>query len=101
MIRKISDYYFSESKCYLNLVELTTKVGGRLAGSPQAAQAVKWAEKTMKDAGADTVYLQECKVPHWLRGAKEQCKLFSKKLKNQKHLMYVRLDFLLQLTLKD
>lgn len=81
MIRKISDYYFSESKCYLNLVELTTKVGGRLAGSPQAAQAVKWAEKTMKDAGADTVYLQECKVPHWLRGAKEQCKLFSKKLK--------------------
>jgi len=28
----------------------------------------------LKDAGADTVYLQPCMVPHWVRGAKEEGK---------------------------
>ena len=72
MIRKISDYYLSQSRCYDNLVELTTKVGARLSGSPEAAKAVEWTFNVMKESGADTVYLQECKVPHWVRGAKEK-----------------------------
>jgi carboxypeptidase Q len=93
MIRKISDYYLSESKCYLNLTELTTKIGGRLAGSPQAAEAVKWAARVMKESGADTVYLQECKVPHWERGAKEKCFAESKKGKKKFELDVCALGF--------
>ena len=73
MIRKIYDHYLTKSKCYSDLEELTTKIGGRLSGSPQAAQAVEWAKKAMYAAGADTVILQPCMVPHWVRGAKEKC----------------------------
>jgi carboxypeptidase Q len=29
----------------------------------------------LKDAGADKVYLQECKIPHWVRGGKDEAKL--------------------------
>jgi carboxypeptidase Q len=93
MIRKISDYYLSQSKCYSNLAELTSKVGGRLSGSPQAAKAVDWAARVMKDSGADTVYLQECMVPHWIRGTKEQCSAVSKKAKKNLKLDVCALGF--------
>lgn len=74
MIRKMYDYYLSNSKCYSNLEELCLKIGGRLSGSTQAAQSVEWAKKAMYAAGADTVILQACMVPHWVRGKKEICK---------------------------
>lgn len=93
MISRISDHCFSQSKCYSSLVELTTKIGGRLAGSPEAAKAVEWARATMKAAGADTVYLQECMVPHWVRGKKEECTLVSKKLKKKDALSVCALGF--------
>lgn len=72
-LRKIFDYYLINSKCYSNLEFLTTKIESRLSGSPGAAKAVEWAKKAMYEAGADTVYLQPCIVPHWVRGDKEQC----------------------------
>lgn len=72
-IRKIYDYYLSNSRCYDNLRELCKGVGGRLSGSPEAERAVAWAKKAMLDAGADTVMLQPCMVPHWVRGKKETC----------------------------
>ena len=72
-IRKLYDYYLSQSKCYTNLEVLCTTIGGRLSGSPQAEKAVYWAKKAMLDAGADTVFLQACMVPHWVRGKKEVC----------------------------
>ncbi|MBS1638363.1 MAG: M20/M25/M40 family metallo-hydrolase [Bacteroidetes bacterium] len=81
MVRRIFDYYLLKAKSYDNLRYLTTRIGGRLSGSPQAAKAVDWAKKAMYDAGADTVYLQPCKVPHWVRGAAEQCQMFSKGIK--------------------
>jgi hypothetical protein len=70
-IRKIYDYYLTESKSYKNLEVLCTTIGGRLSGSPQAEKAVEWAKEAMYAAGADTVYLQPCMVTHWERGAKE------------------------------
>lgn len=73
MLRKLFDYYLTGSHCYQNLEQLCTKVGARLSGSPEAAQAVQWAKQAMYEAGADTVYLQPCMVPHWVRGAKERC----------------------------
>ena len=83
MLRKIYDHYLTKSNCYSNLEYLTTKIGGRLSGSPQAAQAVEWAKKAMYAAGADTVILQPCMVPHWVRGQEEQCSFNSAKLKSE------------------
>jgi carboxypeptidase Q len=80
-IRKIYDYVLTGSACYSNLRELTS-IGGRLSGSPQAAKAVEWAKKAMYAAGADTVILQPCMVPHWVRGQKEKCFIRGSEKKN-------------------
>ena len=72
MLRKIYDEILVNGKAYDWLHDLTKNIGQRLSGSPQAAQAVKWAEKKMKEAGADSVWLQEVMVPHWVRGEKEK-----------------------------
>ncbi len=77
MIKKIFNEALSNGKSYSNLDYLVNKIGGRLSGSPQAQQAVDWAFKAMKEAGADTVFLQECMVPHWTRGEKEVGKIIS------------------------
>lgn len=82
MVRKIYDYYLSSSKCYSNLEYLSLKIGGRLSGSASAEKSVYWAKKALYEAGADTVYLQPCMVPHWERGAKEKCVLISKQGKS-------------------
>jgi Zn-dependent M28 family amino/carboxypeptidase len=74
-LRRIYDYYLTQSKCYSNLEYLATKIGNRISGSPQAEQAVRWAKKAMYEAGADTVFLQPCLVPHWVRGQKEKCNI--------------------------
>ena len=76
MIRRIADEVFVNSKAYENLRTLTKKVGGRLAGSPGMYKAEAWGQQALKEAGADKVYLQECKVPHWVRGGKDEA-LFS------------------------
>ncbi|GAB4202397.1 MAG: M28 family peptidase [Bacteroidia bacterium] len=73
-IQKIYDYFLSESKCYENLRHLCKKIGNRLSGSENAQKAVEWAYQTMKQAGADTVYLHPVKVPVWKRG-KAYCRL--------------------------
>lgn len=82
-LRQIFDYYLTESNCYKNLDELCHTIGGRLSGSPQAAKAVIWAKKALYEAGADTVYLQPCMVPHWVRGAKESCSSINSKSKQK------------------
>lgn len=91
VLRKIYDHYLTEGKCYSNLEYLTTKIGGRLSGSPQAEQAVQWAKKAMYAAGADTVILQPCMVPHWVRGQKEKCSVSSVKLKTNAALKCIAL----------
>jgi hypothetical protein len=85
-IKKIFNDALTNGKSYFNLEYLCKKIGGRLAGSPQAQQAVEWTFKAMKEAGADTVYLQECMVPHWVRGEKEQAKVFTSNAKSFKTL---------------
>ncbi|GAB4453544.1 MAG: M28 family peptidase [Bacteroidia bacterium] len=74
LIRKIYSYFLKESHCYDNLKYLCKKIGHRLSGSENAQKAVEWAYQTMKNAGADTVYLQPVKVPVWKRG-KTYCHL--------------------------
>ena len=72
MIKKISDEILSNGKAYENLRQLTKQVGARLSGSPQMVKAEKWGLQAMKESGADKAWLQECMVPHWVRGEKEK-----------------------------
>ncbi len=67
-LQKLRDDIMLHSPCYENLRVLTKTIGHRLSASPQAAKAVQWGLKAMKDAGADTAWLQPVWVPHWERG---------------------------------
>lgn len=71
VFKRMADIVMSKGKAYDNLRFLCKQVGPRLSGSPQAEKAVKETFRMMKEVGADTVYLQPCMVPHWVRGAKE------------------------------
>lgn len=66
--RKISDEILLNGQAYDNLYELTQNIGHRLSGSPEYDLARDWAEKKLKEAGADKVWLQETMVPVWHRG---------------------------------
>jgi len=72
IIRKIADEILVNGKAYENLRVLCKTVGGRLAGSPQMYKAEAWGIRTLKAMGADKVYEQECQVPHWIRGGKDE-----------------------------
>jgi carboxypeptidase Q len=67
-----------------NLTDLCTKVGHRISGSPQAAQAVKWAKKKMEEYGFDNVHLEPVMVPHWVRGPVEEAYLLFPSGKKEK-----------------
>lgn len=71
-IKKLSDEILTNSRAYENLRVLTKQIGGRLAGSPQMVQSEKWGLQVMKEAGADHAYMQQCMVPHWVRGGKDE-----------------------------
>ncbi len=71
-IKKIADEIMINSTAYENLRYLCKKIGPRLSGSVGAEKAVYATKKMLMDAGADTVYLQPCMVPHWVRRVKEE-----------------------------
>ena len=70
-IKNIFDTALTEGQSYEWLRDLTSNVGGRLSGSPEAQKAVEWGEALMKEIGLDSVWLQPVMVPHWVRGTKE------------------------------
>lgn len=70
-IKKMSDEIMTNGKAYDLLYELTKKIGGRLAGSPQQQNAIVWGKKSLEAIGADKVYLQPCKTPNWKRGGND------------------------------
>ncbi len=71
MIKKISDEILLRGKGMSDLYTLCKTVGTRLSGSVGMYKAETWGAKTLKEAGAENVYLQQCMVPHWVRGKKE------------------------------
>ena len=75
MIRKIADEILTRSTAYENLRVLCKTVGGRLAGSPQMYKAEAWGQKALTAANADKVWLQQCQVPRWTRGGKDEAYL--------------------------
>src|SRR5687767_14737700 len=72
LIKKISDHILRHGDAYQDLRVLCKTIGARLAGSPQMYKAETWGVKTLMSAGADQVYLQECMVPRWVRGGKDE-----------------------------
>src|SRR6476620_9270722 len=71
-IRRMADQILVDGKAYDDLRTLTKTVGARLSGSAGMYKAEAWGLKTMQGAGADKAWLQECMVPHWVRGGKDE-----------------------------
>lgn len=72
LIRAIADEILVNGKAYENLRTLTKQVGARLSGSAGMYKAEAWGQKRLEQAGAEKVWLQECMVPHWVRGGKDE-----------------------------
>lgn len=70
-IKQLSEEILLRSTAYENLRVLCKTVGGRLAGSAGMGKAEAWGQQTLSKAGANKVWLQECRVPHWERGKNE------------------------------
>jgi len=79
ILRNIFDDALTTHYAWNNLAWLCKNTKGRIDGSPQAQKAVEYTFKALKEAGADSVWLQEVTVPHWVRG-KELCRIRSAKL---------------------
>ena len=71
-IKKISDEILMNGKAYDNLRHLTKQIGGRLAGSPGMVKSELWGLKVMQESGAGKAWMQDCMVPHWVRGGKDE-----------------------------
>lgn len=84
VVKQIANEVLKSSTAYENLRRLTKKVGHRLSGSVGAEKAVQATADMLRAAGADTVYLQPCMVPHWVRGAREQGYIIRKGFPNYK-----------------
>ncbi len=67
-MKRIADEVLRNRFAYENLRFLCKKVGSRLSGSPGAEKAVTETARMLREAGADTVWLQPCMVPRWVRG---------------------------------
>lgn len=78
LIRRLADTILTDGKAYHNLWALTKHVGARLSGSPGYYKAEKWGVAALNDAGASDVRLQECMVPHWVRGGRDTAWMVSK-----------------------
>jgi len=70
-LRALADEVLTHSTAYSNLRTLTKQIGGRLSGSPGYYRAEAWGMAALRDAGADKTWLQECMVPHWVRGGRD------------------------------
>lgn len=77
LIRRLADEILLNGKAYSNLHTLTKTVGSRLSGSAGYYKAEIWGQKALQDAGADKVWMQECMVPHWVRGGKDSARWVS------------------------
>src|ERR1700744_4718117 len=71
LIRRLADTILTDGRTYGNLKTLTKTVGARLSGSAGYYKAEKWGQAALTDAAAEKVWLQECMVPHWVRGGQD------------------------------
>jgi len=66
-IKEIHDHTLTQAHAYDWLTHLSEKIGGRLAGSAGADEAVKYTEGVMQGMKLDDVSLQPCTVKEWHR----------------------------------
>lgn len=71
-IKSIYQQSLGDSKCYQWLGELCKKAGPRLSGSAAAEDAIHLTKSMFEELHFDSIWLQECMVPHWSRGEKEK-----------------------------
>jgi Zn-dependent M28 family amino/carboxypeptidase len=64
---RLRDAAMNDKYAIRELRHLTDNIGPRLAGSPQAEQAVQYVAAEMRALGAE-VQLEKTSVPHWVRG---------------------------------
>jgi len=76
-IKKIYNTALEDPVGHQWLEYLCTKIGGRLAGSANAAAAVTYTYQMLDTIGISSVRLQDCEVPHWERGAAEVVKIIN------------------------
>lgn len=68
LIKTLFDSSLEHGEAYNWLSSLCKDVGPRLAGSPGADAAVVTMKRMLDTMGYDTVYLQACMAPRWVRG---------------------------------
>nr|WP_241781005.1 M28 family peptidase [Cochleicola gelatinilyticus] len=71
MLRNLYDMALLNGNSYDWLDTLSNKIGGRLSGSVEAEQAVRFTKEELEKLGFDKVWLQPVMVPKWTRGFKE------------------------------
>lgn len=71
MLKKLYEAALTNGKAYSWLDYLSNDIGGRLSGSFEAENAVKYTEAELNELGLDKVWLQPVMVPKWTRGFKE------------------------------
>lgn len=69
---RIYDQTLTDSRCYDWLERLSLDIGHRISGSKEAEKAVAWTRAVMDTMSLDSVWLQPCMVPHWVRGKAEE-----------------------------
>lgn len=82
VLSSIFDEALTDRTAWMHLEYLCKQAKGRLSGSAASYRAIDYTKKALTEAGADTVWLQEVKVPFWERGY-EKC--FMKSASNGKH----------------
>ena len=63
----LRDAALKDTTAYTVLTSLTTEIGPRLAGGPNDARAVAWAQAKFKALGYDRVWTEPVKYPKWSR----------------------------------
>src|SRR5689334_13780900 len=66
-LKQLEQAALSSDYAYKQVAYLTSNIGSRLSGSPQAARAVEYVAEEMRRQGFE-VQLEKCMVPHWVRG---------------------------------
>jgi hypothetical protein len=82
VLSSLFDEALTDRTAWNHLEYLCKQTKGRLSGSAASYRAVEYTRKALIDAGADSVWLQEVKVPFWERGY-EKCIMKSGKSKHE------------------
>ena len=74
---KICSQGLQQRYAFKLLEQLTTQVGHRLTGSPNAAAALELTSQWMHELGLEEVHLEPIVVQRWVRGQLEELKIIN------------------------